>query len=288
MKLFIKIGIFISLITLLFTSCEKNEITRITLSSNNLYLTLGEVDSLYADVKFTGDITPTVTWTVDNPNIAVVSNGQVTGKNVGTTVVTAKSGEKIAKCEIIVTDIINPQYVKGDFQFYGDVYSTGKSNNIVVYLATSGINMNDFSGDGEILYLEMNIPLDAMDMIPSGTYQMVELDEELFTPFTLVPAFYYDNGNNDYEMWGTWYFGRTINDIVSGSTVVTHNSGINYTITYNLKDYFGNRINGSFTGNLVMYDSSMNVNSESFKSPRYSIKSRLKVQNQERIKHFHK
>ena len=283
MKLFIKIGIIISLITLSFTSCEKNEITSISLSSKNLNLTLGEIDSLFADVKFTGDITPSVVWTVDNPNIVVVSEGQVTAKNAGTTVVTAKSGDKVAKCEINVTDIINPKLVKGEMVFYGDYYNIRKSNNVVIYLFSVGVNYENPSKNDEIFFLEMNIPIDVKNHLPASTYHTVEFDVDLFAPYTLVPASYQVTEDGGYQLLGTWYLGRTSHGIVSGNAKVTINNGINYTIKYDFVDYFGNKIKGFFLGNLIMYNSSMSISTNGYNSPEYPNRYLLRSHHPERI-----
>lgn len=238
---------------ILFVSCEKNEVTSVSMSSSSKILNIGDIDSLYAKTAYKGDIVPSITWTSSDNSVVKVKDGEIEAIKKGTAVITAKAGDKTAICNITVSDEFSPKMTQGELWYYGDAYETNISNNFVVYLATSGIKMEDFSGDGEIIYLEFNTSLSATNNLPIGTYNMTTMDFEKFNPFTIVPGFEYDG-----YKYGTWYFGRMANDVVEGTTIVSFNNN-KYTIQYDLVDYYGNSITGTFVGNLQLYDGSETV-----------------------------
>ncbi|MDD3080301.1 MAG: hypothetical protein PHH37_14540 [Paludibacter sp.] len=95
------------------------------------------------------------------------------------------------------------------------------------------------------MYLEFNTDSTIVDSIPVGVYTM----DDSLNPWTLVPA-YVDTDNNP---WGTWYFGVTNNDVVNGSATVTSVDG-KYHIEYELIDYYGNTISGTYFNTLTYYD----------------------------------
>lgn len=236
--------------TILFVSCEKNEVTSVSMSSASKILNIGDIDSLYAKTAYKGDIVPSVTWSTSDNSVVKVKDGEIEAIKKGTAVITAKAGDKSAICNITVSDEFSPKMTQGELWYYGDAYETNISNNFVVYLATSGIKMEDFSGKGEIMYLEFNTTLTAKNALPAGTYNMTTFDIEKFNPFSIVPGFEYE-GNK----YGTWYFGKMANDVINGIAIVSLSNNI-YTIQYDLVDYYGNLITGSFVGNLQWYDGS--------------------------------
>lgn len=235
----------IILIFISFTSCVKNEVTKVSISDNEKSLTLGQIDSLFVDTEYTGDIIPSVIWTSSNSAVVKVSQGEIEGKAKGTAVITAQAGSKTATCNVTVNNEIKPALTKGELWFFGDIYETGFSNNFTVCIASSGINIEDLTGDGEYMYLEFNTDLTVNNSIPSGTYEV----NFKYEAGTMVPGYVDDDG----FPWGTWYFGKTENDVVSGIVVVSSINNI-YTIVYNFVDYYGNNISGTFTGPLTYFD----------------------------------
>lgn len=87
-------------------------VTNVTLSKNTLSLTVNGTNK--GSETLTATVTPenatnkTVTWTSSNTNVANVSNGIVTAVAAGTSTITAKAGDKEAKCEVTVTDTSKP------------------------------------------------------------------------------------------------------------------------------------------------------------------------------------
>jgi len=237
----------------LLVSCVKNDVTNITLNKTSSYLIIGQTDTLSAGLTATGDIKDLKqSWSSSNQSVASVENGIISAIGGGSAVITVKVGDKSSSCDVTVDDNIIPVLTKGSLWYFGDAYGvtdiingTG-SNDFVLYLASSGINLDSLSGVGEILMIEMNISMSVKDSLPVGTYDMMtDLTHNIgFAPFTLIPAFVQD----EYP-YGCWYFGILIDPITNGNIVVTRANTI-YTINYEFFDYYGLKISGKFQGTL--------------------------------------
>lgn len=250
MKNIIKINLSIAIIAILtFSACTENEVNNVSISKNTLTLNIGQTDSLFADTDYSGNIVPSIVWTSDNNAVVTVKDGEIEALKKGTAVIKATAGDKSATCTITVDDKIEPLMTQGELWYYGDGYGIEISNNFVVYLGSAGINMTDFSGEGQVMYLEFNTGLGSVTNLPSGTYTIVDANPDLFTPSTMVSGFEYDS-----YLYGTWYFGNTTNSVIAGSAVVTQNTGNKYAIQYDFIDQYGNNIKGTFNGTLDYYD----------------------------------
>lgn len=263
-----------ALLMLIVSSCTKDEITAITLNKPTGTLIVGQTDTLTADIAFQGKIKDLQkTWSSSNSTVATVANGIITALRNGTSIITVKSGNKTATCEITVVDKIYPLMTQGELWYYGNVYKTKDSidikasNNFEVYLASAGINMESPDNKGEMLIIELNTPLTVMDSIPVGIYEMMT-DSHLnkATPFSLVPAFI--DTYSGYP-WGCWYFGIITDPISMGNVVVSRINNI-YTINYHLFDDFGVEITGIFHGSLNYFDGTI-------QTAQTSIKHRMKL-----------
>jgi len=276
MKNRMKINSLISLVVLvIFTSCAKNDVTSITLNKTTSYLIIGQTDSILATLTSTGDIDkiPQV-WTSSNLAVATVTtDGIVTGIEAGTAVISVKAGDKTETCVVTVDDKILPNLTQGELWYYGDVYVTKDSiqgtgsNNYVLYLASSGIRMDNLTGYGEILIVELNTSLTVKDSIPVGIYDMMT-DISLtshFTPFTLVPG--YVDSKTGYP-WGCWYLGIVTTPVSSGNMEVSRVNNT-YTINYVFFDDYGVKISGAFKG-------SINYVNAAAQTTQLSVKNRLK------------
>ena len=78
------------------------EVSSITLDNSSASLKVGETVTLSATVGPDDATDKTVTWTTSDVTVAIVSNGVVTAKKLGTATITAKAGEKTATCSITV------------------------------------------------------------------------------------------------------------------------------------------------------------------------------------------
>ena len=76
--------------------------TSITLDKESASLKVGETVTLTATITPDDVTDKTVTWTSSDESVAVVADGVVTAKKIGTTTITAKAGEKTAVCQVSV------------------------------------------------------------------------------------------------------------------------------------------------------------------------------------------
>lgn len=234
-----------TIILLVFlVSCTKNEVTDIKLNISKSNLILGQTDSLIATITATGDITKhPQTWTSSNTAVGTVANGLISAISAGTTTITVQAGGKKATCQLTVNDHISPQFTNAALLYYGDYYDTKLSNNFVLYLYNST----------DTLIAELNTSLTVTDSIPTGVYEAITniTGFDKFLPTTLVPAFQTSNGT-----YGSWYVtSKVVCPIDLGYINNTLTAG-SYSIQYNLIDYFGNTISGSFYGLIPYYDRS--------------------------------
>lgn len=254
MKNTIKINLLIATMAVFaFSACTENEVSNVSISKNTLTLNIGQIDSLFADTDYSGNIVPSIVWTSDNNAVVTVKDGEIEALKKGTALIKATAGDKSATCTVTVDDKIIPLMTQGELWYYGDGYGIEISNNFVVYLGSAGINMTDFSGEGQVMYLEFNTGLNSITNLPSGTYTIVDANPDLFTPSTMVSGFEYDG-----YMYGTWFFGNTTNSVIAGSAVVTQNTGNKYAIQYDFIDQYGNNIKGTFNGTLNYFDGTQN------------------------------
>ena len=77
-------------------------VSSVTLNKTSVSLKVGETITLEATVNPSDATDKTVSWSSSDEDIAIVSNGVVTAKKVGTAPITAKAGDKTATCVITV------------------------------------------------------------------------------------------------------------------------------------------------------------------------------------------
>ena len=79
-------------------------LTSISLNKSTMTVEKGKIGDLSVIYNPTDTTdSKTVTWSTSNPNIATVTNGKVTAVGTGTATITAKVGNKTAKCQVTVT-----------------------------------------------------------------------------------------------------------------------------------------------------------------------------------------
>ena len=82
------------------------KVTDLTLNKTNLELLKGNTEKLKATISPYNATNRTITWTSSNSNIATVdSNGNITAKNLGNVVITAKAGDISKTCNVKVYDV---------------------------------------------------------------------------------------------------------------------------------------------------------------------------------------
>jgi hypothetical protein len=241
-----KSGFCIAMITLLFfVSCSKNDVTSLTLNKTTSSFTTGQKDTLIAKAAGDGDLSKfPVSWTSSNPGVATVSNGVIQGISKGTVTITAKAGNISANCIVTVNFGINPVITKGFLNYFGDTLHTKVSNLFKI----------GFIGKVDTLYLWIDLPLTTKNNLPAGDYKFLQWTNvngwSDFIPNMLLPGGLYSNNNYSYS----WYFGSSLKSpIVDGDLTVTLTNSV-YTYKFNLIDYFGNVIFGTYQGTLLFSD----------------------------------
>ena len=81
------------------------EVTAITLSQSSVTLTQGKTYNLIATISPEDAKGRDLTWESSNTNVATVENGKITAVGEGSAIITAKSGNVQAKCEVTVNPI---------------------------------------------------------------------------------------------------------------------------------------------------------------------------------------
>ena len=248
MKKHLKLSSFIVFIALvLFTSCEKNVVTNLSLSFATKSFIIGQADSLIAKVTATGDLTKfPVNWTTTNNQVVTVVNGKITGVSSGTASITAKAGDQTATCEVTVNNEIASVMNNGFLIYFGDAIKTGISNLFGVGIA----------GPSDTLYIYINAPLSSSTSLPVGNYTVLRSINSLtdLVPFSVIPGELY-NGDQSF----TWYFGSVKSPIYGGNFNMISLVNGTYTIELNLIDSYGNTIYGGFQGLLNYVDKSANL-----------------------------
>ncbi len=140
---------------------------------------------------------------------------------------------------------------------YGGMIFTESSDYYMVMIAEKDYNLDFGYGSGRALYLGLNVTPGSTDGIPSGTYNLISIEEaDDYDPFTALDGFYMPYYGGYY---GAWYF-HTYEGIEAaartGSVTVTNKGNNIYTVTFDLKDGHGNSITGTYNGALDLYDAS--------------------------------
>lgn len=79
----------------------------ITLNKSSLNLAIDSTENLIKNITPSNATNQDVTWTSSNPDVATVVNGQVTGKKIGTTIITVSASGYKSTCKVTVVNIIN-------------------------------------------------------------------------------------------------------------------------------------------------------------------------------------
>lgn len=258
MKKLIKLNSIIAIIAVVFlASCTKNEVTKVTISDSSLTLYVGQIDSLFADADYTGDIVPSVTWSSSNPAVVSIKGGEIEALKTGTATITATAGDKTATCKVTVDNKIKATFNSGALIYYGDDYATNLSNNYQLYL----MNGND------TLVLEFNTELTVTDNLPTGTYLMVDFDG-IFSPNTLVAA--------DLQSgYGSWFYNKAMLAPILGGSASVINISNAYTIQYELADYYGNLLTGTYNGTLDFYNATQPATISAAKISKKNLSKRM-------------
>lgn len=248
---------YIPFFVLLFTiiGCENNTVTSLQLNKEYSYLTIGQIDTLYASISTKGDLNKIpVKWSSSNPDVVKFKNGKLTALKTGSSIVTVEAGDKKTNCNVYVSSQIQLTSLNyGILLHLGDYYKNGKSNIFVFGLAD----------EDDTLYVEFNAPIKQTKMLNIQSYNFVDSD----TTLNAVRRAFVDSRN--YVM-GSYVVSKSqhvkykvwIHPILEGKVEIL-NSQLNqdvyydYSIKIDCKDDYENTLTYSFVGMVKRIDYSL-------------------------------
>ena len=149
-------------------------------------------------------------------------------------------------------------FTKGQAGYYGVYYDGQPSNtsNWYLELADSNYDLESYEGTGYNAVLEFFANGTSSTSIPAGKYTVEAFEKNEFSAGSLLYGYIAeDETDGDYPA-GTWLFEG--NEGVAAATageVTVSVSGGKYTIQYTLyDDEYEVKFTGSYTGNLTIYD----------------------------------
>jgi len=103
----------ILLLIVFIVSCKKEPVAGVNLDKFSMLIGVGKTDTLTATIVPSYAHNQKVEWESSDPNIAIVSNGVVTGKSAGNVmiVVVTEDGKRTAKCYVEVLQPIESEMV---------------------------------------------------------------------------------------------------------------------------------------------------------------------------------
>ncbi len=135
-------------------------VSGISLNQTSKTLNIGESFRLSATISPSNATDKNMTWSVNNPSVATVSNGTVTAKGAGTAIVTVKSndGGKTAACQIYVPEPTSDYDDNSDNTSNENVYVAPTSLKTVKNVA-AGVQLNwnkVYAASGYEIYRKVN------------------------------------------------------------------------------------------------------------------------------------
>ena len=124
-------------------------VTGISLDKTSTTLNVGSIQTLSPTIIPTNATNKTVTWSSSNTSVATVSNGVVTGKAIGTAIITATTvdGKKTATCNITVSNIQNTATLNEGFDTVVGTSSSITSGIPTSWTFSSGLGVYTTSGN---------------------------------------------------------------------------------------------------------------------------------------------
>lgn len=237
---------FLLISSILFlSSCEKEEVTSITIDKPTLSMVKGDKNLLIATVRTKGDIAKfPVTWESSNSSIIkVFEGGIIEAIAAGTVTISAHAGDKLVTSIVTSTDEIAPTFMEGNLVYYGDTLHSHVSNLFRLVL------LNQL----EALDIFINTDTLATDSLPSGKYSVlpVNITAKELKEFSIISGI---NGGTTYYGNSTGLFGQSVRSIETGNIVVTATKSGYYKINYVFIDVNRTIIYGIYNGPLEFYN----------------------------------
>ncbi|MDE6861310.1 MAG: hypothetical protein K2J31_01015, partial [Alistipes sp.] len=139
---------------------------------------------------------------------------------------------------------------QGYFGLFGEsLFEDADSEMAMMVLAGDDFDLEVFYGNSDSICIYFNISVGA-DEIPAGTYTVLSPDSEEIPAGTLVPGL-----KEGLTIYGTWFFSteRKLEVSVRGGSLTVSHEGNIFDIELELLDGYGNKIEGSYHGELEDY-----------------------------------
>lgn len=175
------LGLVLAVSLALFAACSQENgdgtaevaVTSVTVTPATLTLTVGESDSLSAQVLPADATDKTVTWSSSDTDIATVADGTVTAVAAGTATITAAAGGKSGSCTVtvekaVVWDVWDGETVSTDWYNEEDTSFTLSGAADLAGFAKL-VNERTESFEGKTVELAANIDLNGENWTPVGT-----------------------------------------------------------------------------------------------------------------------
>ena len=262
--------IILSIATIFLFSCQKNEVTDISLSKSAITLNVGQSDFTIVSVTTSGEISKQpITYTVADSKVLSINeddsqdNSTTSGSTVskkiaftalavGTTDIIIRSGSKSINCQVTVNQT-SYNFKKILAANWGDYYDIG-TNNFTINLFENGLSIDStgISGTGTRLRLELNVPI-SQNTIEEGTFNSSENGEMN----TFFPGGYVISQTDTIPV-GSYTQTFTKNDItttpITGGSYKITASGSNFIIEGNLTTSTNEVIHFYYTGAISLDD----------------------------------
>ena len=147
-------------------------------------------------------------------------------------------------------DVTTGELTQGYFGLFGEsLFEDADSEMAMMVLAGDDFDLEVFYGNSDSICIYFNIPVGA-DEIPDGTYTVLSPDSEEIPAGTLVPGL-----KEGLTIYGTWFFSteRKLEVSVRGGSLTVSHEGNIFDIELELLDGYGNKIEGSYHGELEDY-----------------------------------
>lgn len=147
-------------------------------------------------------------------------------------------------------DVAIGELTQGYFGLMGEsMFEGADSDMAVMVLAGSDFDLEVFYGNSDSVCLYFNIPIGAEE-IPDGTYEVLSDDATNIPAGTMVPGL-----KDGITIYGTWFFSteRKLESSVRGGSVTVSHEGNVFDVKIELLDGYGNKISGSYKGQLEDY-----------------------------------
>lgn len=147
-------------------------------------------------------------------------------------------------------DVTVGELTQGYFGLFGEsMFEDADSDMAMMVLAGDDFDLEVFYGNADSVCLYFNIPVGAEE-IPDGTYQVLATDATDIPAGTMVPGM-----KEGLTIYGTWFFSteRKLEVSVRGGSVTVSHTGNMFDVKLDLLDGYGNKISGSYKGELEDY-----------------------------------